>query len=197
MCICLFLRTRNSSKTEQVEIPNLRSSEPATKLINSTFRCYFYAFLTLLIPLCCHLQTMLNYLLHQFFPSCISAPPTSWSRCGCRPSHCGSPWRWAAWRHSRFSALPERHDEPFPPPSARGSGRSCGKHTQVSNTNMHTHTHRMYSGAAERDHRPREAPSNLISAVLSSAPSGRCAASDALRLANKTPHHGFLLFLSD
>lgn len=48
---------------------------------------------------------------------------------------------------------------------------------------------------AERDHRHRMPRSNLISAVISSA--GRCAVSDAQRLANKTLHHGLLLFLFD
>lgn len=56
----------------------------------------------------------------------------------------------------------------------------------------HTHTH---TGCvvAERDHRPRMTPSNLISAAVSSA--GRCAVTDALGLANNTPHHRLLPFL--
>lgn len=61
-------------------------------------------------------------------------PPTLWSQCGYQPSHCGSRWRWAGWRHSRFSGLPERCVEPFPRPSARETAQSCGRPTQVSDT---------------------------------------------------------------
>lgn len=73
--------------------------------------------------------------LYFLFNACFfRCPPTLWSQCGYQPSHCGSRWRWAGWRHSRFSGLPERCVEPFPRPSARESAQSCGRPTQVSDT---------------------------------------------------------------
>lgn len=103
-----------------------------------------------------------SYVMHVlkvgFFPHLCH--PTLWSRCECQPSHCGSRWRWAGWRHSRFSGLPERRVEPFPHPSARETARSCRRPMQVSNT----HT---LGPIAEGDHRHRMPPSNLISAVVS------------------------------
>ena len=72
--------------------------------------------------------------------------------------------------------LPGKPDNPV------GDRRRCETHT-------HTHT----GCRVEGDHRPRGPPSNLISAVVSSA--GRCAVTNALRHANKTLHHGLLPFL--
>lgn len=116
-------------------------------------------------------------------------PLTLWSQCGCQPCHCGPQWKLVGWRRSRSSVLPGRCVEPFPRPSARETAQSCRWPTQVLRADLLLQDVRTETTciACTTPHHP----SNLLSAVISSAARG--ALCDALRPCNKAPRAGLLL----